>query len=94
MATQILVVFIIRTATHFWEDRPHPVLTAAALLCLAAALLLPYLPIARLLGFAGPNLAVLGTIFALVILYLAGAEILKQVAIPERGRQQAARASA
>lgn len=87
MATQILVVFIIRTAARFWQDRPHPVLTATALLCLAIALILPYWPIAALLGFAGPNMAVLGAITLLVLLYLAGAEALKRLAIPERARE-------
>lgn len=87
MATQILVVFIIRTAARFWQDRPHPVLTATALLCLAIALILPYWPIAALLGFAGPNMAVLGMIALLVFFYLAGAEALKRVAIPERARE-------
>ncbi|MDF0488361.1 magnesium-translocating P-type ATPase [Sphingomonas sp. H39-1-10] len=87
MATQILVVFVIRTAARFWRDRPHPMLTATALLCLAVALVLPYLPVAALLGFSGPNMAVLSMIALLVLLYLAGAEALKRLAIPERVRQ-------
>ena len=90
MATQILVVFVIRTTMRFWRDRPSPVLTASALLCLVVALVLPYWPIAALLGFAGPSMAVLAAIALLVLLYLVGAEALKRLAIPERSRDASA----
>jgi Mg2+-importing ATPase len=85
MATQILVVFVIRTAAPFWQDRPHPALITSALLGLAAALSLPFLPLAPVLGFAWLGLPVLGVIFVLVVAYLAVAEALKRTAIPERG---------
>lgn len=84
MATQVLVVFVIRTAAPFWRDRPHPALTATALICLGIALVLPFLPFARLLGFEAPSLVVIGTIALLVAIYLGLAEALKRFAIPER----------
>ena len=59
MATQILVVFVIRTAGRLWGDRPHPVLVATTLIGLAVALMLPFLPLAPLLGFAAPGWRVL-----------------------------------
>ena len=85
MATQILVVFVIRTAAPFWKDRAHPVLVMTTLACLAVALALPFLPIAATLGFAAPSLAVMATLAGLVALYLVSAEALKRAAIPERG---------
>jgi Mg2+-importing ATPase len=84
MATQILVIFVIRTAARFWRDRPHPVLSVTAIACLAIALALPYWPVPSLLGFAGPGVGVVAVIAVLVIFYLAAAELLKRRAIPER----------
>lgn len=89
MATQILVVFVIRTRGRFWRDRPHPALAVSALSCLAVALALPYLPFAALLGFEGPRAAILMTIALLVCLYLAAVEGLKTFAMSERGRVRA-----
>ncbi len=84
MATQILVVFIIRTAGPFWKDRAHPALVATALGCLAVALVLPFLPFASVIGFAAPGALVMGAILLLVVTYLVCAEGLKRIAIPER----------
>lgn len=89
MATQILVVFIIRSAAPFWRDRPHPALGVTALTCLAVAMLLPFLPFAALLGFEAPGAAIMGSIALLVILYLGLAEALKRIAIPERAGKAA-----
>ncbi|MCC6828949.1 MAG: magnesium-translocating P-type ATPase [Novosphingobium sp.] len=86
MATQILVVFVIRTAGRLWGDRPHPVLVATTLIGLAVALMLPFLPLAHLLGFAAPGWRVMAAIAALVALYLVASELLKRTAIPERWR--------
>lgn len=60
MATQILVVFIIRTARPAWIGRPHIVMTVAALAGLAAASSLVLLPWSGILGFTLPS----GTVFA------------------------------
>ncbi|CAN5270822.1 magnesium-translocating P-type ATPase [soil metagenome] len=81
MATQVLVVFVIRTARPAWASRPHVALTVTALTGLAVALVLPFLPWAALLGFAAPTAAVIGAIVLLVLAYLAGAELLKRFAI-------------
>jgi Mg2+-importing ATPase len=81
MATQILVVFVIRTARPAWLSKPHIAMTATALTGLAVALALPLLPWAGVLGFALPTGAVFGTIALLVLAYLAGAELLKRFAL-------------
>ena len=53
MVTQILVIFLIRTAGPAWRaTRPHPVLVATSLGALAVALALALGPFAAVLGFA------------------------------------------
>lgn len=84
MATQILVIFSIRTAGRFWKSRPHPALVVSSLTCLGIALALPFLPLATTFGFAAPSAAVMGAIALLVLTYLAMAEMIKGIAIPER----------
>jgi len=84
MATQILVVLIIRTSGPAWRERPHRVLAFSTLSCLAVALVLPFVPFAATLGFAPLSAKLMGAIAALVIAYLALAEGLKRYALPWR----------
>jgi Mg2+-importing ATPase len=81
MATQILVIFIIRTNGRPWTDLPRPILAATTLGALLMALVLPFTPVAPLLGFRTPPLAMTGGIMLLVTVYLTCAELLKQAAI-------------
>ena len=74
MSTQILVIFIIRTADA-WRDRPHPALVASSLSALAIAVGLPYLPLAHWLGFVplpGPVLGALALVTAVYLLTVYG----------------------
>ncbi|RVT97724.1 magnesium-translocating P-type ATPase [Rhodovarius crocodyli] len=84
MATQILVIFLIRSAGPFWRHWPHPVLAGTSLAALAVAVFLALGPLAPVLGFAPLPGALLGAIGLLVVLYLAAAELLKRVALPRR----------
>lgn len=81
MATQILVVFVIRTSAPIWRQHPHRLLVATAGLCLATAVALPFLPIAPALGFVAPALPILAATAALVVAYLLSAEALKRVVL-------------
>lgn len=81
MATQILVIFIIRTNGRPWADLPRPILAATSLGALVVAMILPFTPMAALFGFRAPPLAMTGGILAIVAVYLICAELLKQVAI-------------
>jgi len=81
MATQILVIFVIRTMRPSWKSRPHKLLVLSALSGLGLAVLLPFLPFSKTLGFLAPGLPVLSVITALVLCYLGAAELLKRVAI-------------
>jgi Mg2+-importing ATPase len=82
MATQILVIFLIRTAGPAWRAvPPHRMLTATSLGALFVALALALGPIAPVLGFAPLPGTLLAALFGLVVLYLVAAEGLKRVAV-------------
>ncbi|MBW8270761.1 magnesium-translocating P-type ATPase [Caldovatus aquaticus] len=82
MATQILVIFLIRSDRPAWRAAPpHPVLAATSLGALALALFLALGPPAGALGFAPLSGALLAAVAALVALYLAAAEAMKRVAV-------------
>ena len=98
IATQTLVVFLIRTRGRPWKDAPNPVLTMSTLGALAVALAIPFSPIGAWFGFQPPPLIVSLSLLGIVIAYLAVAELLKPFAIsradpsPARRRPPAPRA--
>nr|WP_228747905.1 magnesium-translocating P-type ATPase [Bradyrhizobium sp. BR 10289] len=81
MATQILVIFIIRTNGRPWRDRPDPALAMSSLTALLVAMVLPFTPIGAWFGFVAPPPVVMAAIALLVVVYLACAELLKPFAI-------------
>jgi Mg2+-importing ATPase len=85
MATQILVIFIIRTNGRPWNNRPHPALTVSSLAALAVAIILSFSAAGAWFGFVSPPLAVSTAIAVLVGVYLVMAELMKQIAVG-RGR--------
>jgi Mg2+-importing ATPase len=88
MATQVLVIFIIRTNGRPWADRPRPILAATSLGALVTALALPFTPLAQWLGFQTPPLAMSASIMGLVAVYLLCAELLKRAAIKPRDERR------
>ena len=79
-ATQILVIFIIRTHGAAWASRAHPALVASSLAAFAAAFAIILSPLGRPFGFTGMPLALAAALAALVAMYLAAAEIAKPFA--------------
>jgi len=77
MATQILVIFFIRTA-HPLRDRPHPALVVTTLSALAVAVGLPYLPLAHWLGFVPLPANVIGALFLVTAIYLVAVSGVKR----------------
>jgi Mg2+-importing ATPase len=69
LATQVLVIFIIRTA-HPLRDPLHPALMASTLLAFAVAVALPYSPLAPWLGFVPVPAALMGALTLVTIAYL------------------------
>ncbi len=81
IATQILVIFIVRTAAPTLSSRPHPLLVASSLGALALALLIALTPLGHVLGFGALPWPVLGAIGVISLAYLASAEVLKRFAM-------------
>jgi Mg2+-importing ATPase len=80
LATQILVVFIIRTwHVPFKESKPSKNLVISVMLCLAAGWLVPYLPFAALIGLQKLPSHVVLYITAIVFIYLFAAEFVKRI---------------
>jgi P-type Mg2+ transporter len=84
MATQILVIFIIRTNGRPWQDLPRPALAASSLVALIVAMVLPFTPVGGWFGFEAPPLAMLVGTGIIVIVYLVSAELLKPLAVRYR----------
>ncbi len=77
MATQILVIFVIRTNGRPWADLPQPALALSSLGALLVAMVLPFTRIGGWFGFVAPPLAVAASIGGLTLAYLVLAELLK-----------------
>ena len=78
MATQVLLIFVLRTRGRPWKSRPHPWLAGAAAATVVVATVLPFTPLAGVLGFAAPPAALLAAIAGVAVLYLACAEFAKR----------------
>lgn len=78
LATQVLVIFIIRTHKNPLKSRPNPWLTICSLLVVAIAVLLPFTPLGRFFGFVPPPLLFFFILAGMVMVYLAMVEMVKQ----------------
>ena len=78
VASQVLVIFVIRTRHPAIAGRPHPALVAAALAVVAAAVVIPFSAAGAWLGFVTPPGALLAAVAALVAVYLLMVESLKR----------------
>ena len=79
LATQTLVLFVIRTARRPWTSRPSVPLVATTLLVVAIGAALPYVPSAAgVLGLAPLPLRYLGFLAATVAVYLVVVEVVKE----------------
>jgi Mg2+-importing ATPase len=71
LATQTLVIFIIRTRRiPFFHSRPSPPLLATTLACAAIGVVLPFSPAAGVLGFQALPLGFLAILVGMVVTYL------------------------
>jgi Mg2+-importing ATPase len=78
MATQVLVIFIIRTRKNPFKSRPNPWLIACSLTVVAVAVLLPFAPAGAYPGFVAPPAFFFLILVAMLIAYLLAAELMKQ----------------
>jgi Mg2+-importing ATPase len=78
LATQTLVIFVIRTRrVPWWQSRPSWPLAVTTVACASVAVALPYSPLAEPLGFVALPFSFLATVVVLVGAYLALAEVAK-----------------
>jgi Mg2+-importing ATPase len=88
MATQILVIFIIRTNGRPWADLPRPALAVSSLGALLVAMVLPFTLLGGWFGFVAPPLAVTASIAGITVAYLALAELLKTFLFDHRSTKR------
>jgi Mg2+-importing ATPase len=87
MATQILVIFLIRTSLPVWRSRPHKALVVTSLGALCVAFVLALTPLGAVLGFAPMPSGIVAAMGALVAGYLVCAELVKRTAMAHRRRR-------
>lgn len=80
LATQTLVIFIIRTRrVPFFRSRPSAPLLLTSLACVATGALIPYSPLSSLFGFSRLPFAFFLILGAMVLTYLALVELAKAI---------------
>jgi Mg2+-importing ATPase len=77
LATQTLVLFVIRTMSRPWKDRPSTPLTLTTLMVVVAGCVLPYTPLAPLLGLYPLPAAYFLFLAVATLTYLALVELVK-----------------
>jgi P-type Mg2+ transporter len=83
IATQILVIFLIRSRRLPWRaSRPHGLLIASSLGALGVGVALALGPWSPFFGFAKPSLPLMVLIGTITLIYLASAEAAKRLALP------------
>ena len=78
LATQTLVLFIIRTAGNPLRSRPSLPLTITVLLIVACGMLLPYTPLAAPLGFTPLPALYFLFLAGMIVTYLLLVEVVKR----------------
>jgi Mg2+-importing ATPase len=84
LATQTLVLFVIRTMENPLVSRPSGALTATTLAVVIIGLALPATPLAPVLGFTVPPTSYFGFLIAATLSYLALVELVKRTVVRYR----------
>lgn len=78
IATQVLVIFIIRTRRNPFKSRPHPWLTVTSLTVVVLAIALPFTPVGAYFGLTPPPLMFFLVLAVMVLVYLTAVEGMKR----------------
>ncbi|MBX3130483.1 MAG: cation transporting ATPase C-terminal domain-containing protein [Polyangiaceae bacterium] len=78
LATQVLVIFVIRTQGNPFRSRPSRALAVTSLAVVATALLIPFTPVGGLLGFEPLPPIFFVILLPLVATYLLAVELVKR----------------
>jgi Mg2+-importing ATPase len=79
LATQVLVIFVIRTRRGPWLSRPHPVLVGLTLGAAVLGALLPLTPLGVFFGFVAPPVSFYLFLATAVVAYLTLVEMVKRL---------------
>lgn len=80
LATQTLIVFVIRTTkTPFYKSKPSKWLTISSLVIVATGIALPFSPLAKSLGFVAPPPLYFVYFTVIVVTYLFFVDIVKRL---------------
>lgn len=87
IATQILVIFLIRSRRMPWRaNRPHVMLITTSLGALSVGIGLAISPWGRFFHFETPSIGIMAIIIVITAIYLLAAEIAKRLALREPWR--------
>jgi len=78
LATQTLVIFVIRTAGRPWQSRPGAGLTCGVCACVATGAIIPFTPLAPWLGFTALPPLFFAILVLMVATYLGLVEVVKR----------------
>jgi Mg2+-importing ATPase len=78
LATQVLVIFVIRTRASPLRSRPSTALAVTAALTVLTAVALPFTALGRALGFVPPPWRFFVILPAMVLAYLVAVEVVKR----------------
>jgi Mg2+-importing ATPase len=77
LLTELLIALVVRTRRRFFRSRPGSLLMGSTAALVAVALAIPFVPYARVLGFVPLPAALVATLCAITVLYVAAAEVAK-----------------
>jgi Mg2+-importing ATPase len=89
LATQVLVIFVIRTAGNPFRARPSGVLVLTTLAAVAAAVALPWTPLGARLGLVPLPAAFFAILAGMVLVYLVAVEAVKRLYAAWMARRRA-----
>lgn len=78
LATQVLVIFIIRTRGNPFKSHAHPILIATSFTVVVIAALLPFTALGTYFGFVPPPAEFYCILAAMVVFYLVMVEVVKR----------------
>jgi Mg2+-importing ATPase len=78
LATQTLVIFVIRTAGRPWESRPGAGLACGVCACVVTGAIIPFTPLAPWLGFTPLPPLFFAILVLMVVTYLGLVEVVKR----------------
>jgi Mg2+-importing ATPase len=78
VATELAVLFVLRTRRSFFRSRPSRLLLLSSIAVGLLTLVIPYSPVAATLGLDGPALPLLLMLAAITALYVATTEVAKR----------------